>query len=113
MTNRVRAICLGFALALGACPLHAAQGQDDDVLAGYQRFYRGDKEGASRDFERLVAANPARLAARFGLLSALENRSAGNHALEPEFERQMEAFLADAEARYGRSAADDEALLYL
>src|SRR4051812_27764798 len=113
MTNRVRAICLGFGLILFTCPPRAAFAQDADVLAGYQRFYRGEKESATTDFERMVAANPGRLAARFGLLSAPENRSRGNHALELEFERQMDPFIADAEARYSRSATDDEALFYL
>jgi len=86
---------------------------DEDVLAGYQRFYKGDKDGALREFERLVAASPARLAARFGLLQVLEDRIGTNRALGPEFERQMDAFIADAESRYGRSASDDEALFYL
>src|SRR5207247_7480346 len=95
----------GIGLTLVAGPLHAAFGQDADVLAGYQRFYRGDKEGATADFARRVAANPARLAARFGLLSALENRSGGNHTLEAEVERQMEAFIAEREARDERGAA--------
>ena len=113
MTNRVRAICLGFGLILATCPPTGASPQDDDVLAGYQRFYRGDKQGAGQDFERMVAAKPGRLAARFGLLQVLEDRAGGNHALEGEFERQMDAFIADAEARYNRSATDDEALFYL
>ncbi len=113
MTNRVRAICFGFGLIAGVCPPDAASAQDADVLAGYQRFYGGDKDGAMGDFERLVAASPARLPARFGLLQALEARTDANHALEPEFERQIDAFIAEAEARHGRSAADDEALFYL
>jgi tetratricopeptide (TPR) repeat protein len=113
MSNRVRAMCLGFALILATCPPAAASAQDDDVLAGYQRFYRGDKPGAGQDFERMVAANPGRLAARFGLLQVLEDRTGGNPALEGEFERQIDAFIADAETRYNRSATDDEALFYL
>jgi tetratricopeptide (TPR) repeat protein len=113
MIQRMRAFCLGFALVLGGCPPLLASPPDDDVLAGYQRFYRGDKEGASREFERLVAANPGRLSARFGLLQTLRDRTDANRSLEAEFERQIDAFIADAEGRYNRSAADDEALFYL
>src|SRR5215208_2592109 len=105
MTNRVCAICLAF-LGIAGSPALASP-PDDDVLAGYQRFYRGDKEGAARDFERLVAANPGRLAARFGLLQTLQDRAGANRSLEGEFERQIDAFIADAEARHGRSATDD------
>ncbi len=113
MTNRSQAICLGFAAIVGWCVPALASPPDDDVLAGYQRFYRGDKEGAARELERLVAANPGRLSARFGLLQILQDRLDANRSLAGEFERQMEAFIADAEARHSRSATDDEALFYL
>jgi len=113
MTHRMRAVCLGIALALGWCGPLLASPPDDDVLAGYQRFYRGDKDGAAREFERLVAANPGRLPARFGLLQVLEDRLDANKSLEGGFERQIDAFIADAEARNSRSATDDEALFYL
>jgi hypothetical protein len=113
MTSTIRAACIGFALMLAGPANAAASSADDDVLAGYQKFYRGDKQGATRDFERLVAADPARLTARFGLLEVLEDRSGTNHALEPEFERQMDAFINDATLRYERSDKDDEALFYL
>jgi hypothetical protein len=113
MLQSMRAVCLGLAVVFAWCTPLLASPPDDDVLAGYQRFYRGDKEGAAREFERLVAANPGRLSARFGLLQTLEDRSSANRSLEGEFERQMDALIADAEARYGRSATDDEALFYL
>jgi hypothetical protein len=113
MIKRMRTICLGLAALIGWCTPLLASPADDDVLAGYQRFYRGDKDGAAREFERLVAANPGRLSARFGLLQTLEDRIDANRSLEGEFERLMDAFIADAEARYGRSATDDEALFYL
>jgi hypothetical protein len=113
MTNRVCAICLGFAVVTGSWAPALTSPPDDDVLPGYQRFYRGDKEAAAREFERLIAASPGRLPARFGLLQTLEDRSGANRSLEAEFERQMDAFIADAEARYGRSATDDEARFYL
>ena len=73
----------------------------------------GTRRGRRREFERLVAANPGRLPARFGLLLVLLDRAEANRSLEGEFERQMDAFIADAEARHDRSATDDEALFYL
>jgi hypothetical protein len=113
MTSQIRAISLGFVMVIGCRAPALASPPDEDVLAGYQRFYRGDKDGAAREFERLIAANPGRLPARFGLLMTLDDRSEANRSLEVEFERQMDAFIADAEARYNRSATDDEALFYL
>jgi tetratricopeptide (TPR) repeat protein len=98
-------------LALLACAAPSAA--QEDVLAGYQRFYRGDNEGARRQFDALLAANPNRLAPRFGLLEILNRQAGNNRALEPEFEKQIDAFIADADARYGRSDKDDEALFYL
>src|SRR5688500_12107595 len=113
MIQRMRAISLGLDMLVGWCAPLLASPPDDDVLAGYQRFYRGDKEGAAREFERLVAANPGRLPARFGLLQTLQDRADTNRSLAGEFERQIDAFIADAEGRYNRSAADDEALFHL
>ena len=100
-------------LFLAALALPAPAAAQDDVLAAYQRFHRGDVEGARRDFEGLRAAGPNRLAVRFGLLEILNHQTDNNHALEPEFEKQLDAFIADAEARYGRSDKDEEALFYL
>jgi len=88
----------------------AAQG---DVLSGYQRLDQGDIQGARREFDALLEATPGRLAARFGLLEVLAHQLDLNHALEPEFEKQIDAFIADADARYSRSDQDEEALFYL
>jgi tetratricopeptide (TPR) repeat protein len=101
------------ALILAIPAVAAPSPADDDVLAGYRRYHAGDKEGAQHDFERLVSARPAALPARFGLLQILEDRSRETRALEAEFEKRMEPFLADAETRHTRSETDDEALFYL
>lgn len=87
--------------------------EDDRVLAGYRRFYSGDKVGAQQDFDQLAREQPAGLAARFGSLTVLLDRSEADRSLEPVFERGINALLADAEARHRRSQTDDEALFYL
>ena len=46
-------------------------------------------------------------------MRVLEDRSRETRALEAEFEKRIEPFLADAEARHNRSETDDEALFYL
>jgi tetratricopeptide (TPR) repeat protein len=109
MTSTIRVMSLILAVfGAGAGP-GVASPPDDPVLAGYQRYYRGDTEGAREDFQRLVAANPQGLPARFGLLEVL-NHEPGTQA---EFERLIDQFIADAEARYGRTDKDEEALFYL
>jgi tetratricopeptide (TPR) repeat protein len=98
------------------CPrpaLAAASVEDAGVLAGYRLFNNGDLAAAQQAFEKLLAASPGSLPAHFGLLQVIEQRSEGERALEPEFERRIEAFLATAEERFGRSDKDDEALFYL
>lgn len=113
MANPARLLIATFAAfaTVSAAPVLAQT--NDAVLAGYQQFYGGDKTGSLQHFERLVAARPADLPARFGLLQALEDLSRGNPARETEFEQKMEVFVADAERRHSRSATDDEALFYL
>jgi tetratricopeptide (TPR) repeat protein len=113
MPHRVLATFLEIGLLLAAIAPAVTSAQDDPVLAGYQRFYRGDKDGARAHFEKLVAANPETLPARFALLQGLEDASRTDRSLQAQFERQMDAFIADAEARYSRSDKDDEALFYL
>jgi tetratricopeptide (TPR) repeat protein len=113
MIHRALATCFGTAVILGALAPGPVSAQDDPVLAGYQRFYRGDKDGARAHFEKLVAATPGHLPARFALLQGLEDASRTDRSLQAQFERQMEAFITDAEARYNRSDTDDEALFYL
>ena len=98
------------AAGVGACRSGMGPGRS---VAGYQRFHNGDKEGARREFERIAAANPSGLAARFALLQALNDQVGSNRALQPEFERTIDTFIDEATARHERSATDDEALFYL
>ena len=109
---RLRAVA-AFVCAMGCAARVLASPVDADVLAGYQRLYRGDKDGARQEFERMIVANPSGLPARFGLLTVLNDLADDNRSLEGELERRMDAFIADAEARHARSATDDEALFYL
>ena len=113
MTNRVRAICLGISVIGGAVSAGVASAQDDPVLAGYQRFYRGDKDGARAELEKFLAAHPSSLPARFALAQVLESRSRDERSLEAEVERQLDSIINDAGARHDRSDKDDEALFYL
>ena len=99
-------------LLLAAAPAAPAWAQGD-LVAGYQRFHNGDKEGARREFERIAAANPSGLGPRFALLQTLNDQVDSDRALQPEFERKIDAFIAEATARHERSATDDEALFYL
>lgn len=105
-------LLLGLLFGLAA-PGPAAAPAQDDVYAPYQRFYRGDVEGAKRELDALLAAAPGRLAPRFGLLQILQHQIENDRAREADFEKQLDAFIADADARYGRSDTDDEALFYL
>ena len=104
---------LATALMLAVPAVSVPSPVDDDVLAGYRRYFGGDKEGAQQELERLVSARPADLRARFALLQVLDDRSRETKALEGVFERQMDGLLADAEACHNRSGTDDEALFYL
>ncbi len=103
-------VSLMFAAGVGAWSPPA---QPDAVAAAYRQFHAGDTAEARRTFERLVAADPTSLPARFGLLSVVGDVARTEPALETEFVRQLDLFLRDAEARQARSAADDEALFYL
>jgi tetratricopeptide (TPR) repeat protein len=99
-------LCVLFASA-------ATAGTDDPVLGGYRKAYNGDLDAAQQEFERLLAANPGDLPARFGLLYVLERRTRENRTEGPGFERQLDAFIADAEKRHDRGDHDSEALFYL
>jgi hypothetical protein len=113
MTSHVRAICLAVCAVLAATLPASVSAQDDAVLAGYQRFYRGDKDGARADLEKYLAAHPASLPARFALAQILESRARDDRSLEAAVERQLDSLIADAGTRYDRSEKDDEALFYL
>ena len=103
-------IGLSFVLAAGG-PAPSLQ-HDGAVVAAYRKFFAGEPAEARREFERLVAADPESLPARFGLLSVVGEIARTEPALETEFARQLDAFVRDADARRTRSATDDEALFY-
>ena len=79
-------------------------------ISGSTGATRTGRRGSSSGWSR-----PTPHGCRRGSGSCRSSRiaSAANRSLEGEFERQMDAFIADAEARYDRSATDDEALFYL
>ena len=85
----------------------------DPVLAGYLRFYSGDREAAFKHFEALRARDPDNLALWYGQLFAHEGRIEMRPALQASFEQDIDRFLAKAEERYNRTHADTEALFYL
>ena len=99
-----------FLAGLTLIPTSAAQ---DDVLAGYRKYYGGDREGARQTLDRVLASTPGSLPARFGLLHILMRRADEDRRLEPEFEKALDAFLGDSEKRYDRTDQDTEALFFL
>jgi hypothetical protein len=108
----VHLVGIGIAVIVAAGAAAPSPRQDGAVAAAYRKFYAGEPVEAQRDFERLVAADPASLPARFGLLSVVGDIARTEPALETEFARQLDLFLRDADTRRTRSAADDEALFY-
>jgi hypothetical protein len=89
-----------------------AQPAADPILDSYQQFYAGDVESAHDRFAALRGGGRA-LPAWFGQLFAGLARVEHDETLEPVFERDLDAFIAEAEARYARSRNDAEALFYL
>jgi tetratricopeptide (TPR) repeat protein len=113
MTIQVRMpVRLSAALLMFLALASPARAQDD-VLAGYRKYYSGDRAGAQVVLERVLATTPGSLPARFGLLHIKMRRAQEDRALLPEFERSLEAFIKDAESRYNRTNQDSEALFYL
>ena len=113
-THRIPVVAFAFLLAAAAgSPVLASPADDAAVLHGYRTYYAGDLDGARGEFERLLQSKPADLAARFGLLNVLERRLREHRGEAPDFERRIDAFLADAQARYDRAESDSEALFYL
>src|SRR5262245_47461731 len=110
VTVRGVILLVGLFFSLAAAP---ASSPPDAVFAPYPRFYRGEIQEAKQDLERLRTETPNRLAVRFGLVQILQKQTDNNRALEGEFEKALDAFIADADARYGRSDKDDESLFYL
>ena len=110
--RRVTRTCLVAAIML-VLPAGARAQPDDPIAAGYLRMYAGQAEEAAAHFERLRRQNSNALAPWFGALFAAVPRLDDDDALEPEFERSLDAFIEQASSRYDRSAQDSEALFYL
>ena len=94
-------------------PFAAHAQPDEDLAAGYTRIYAGQPEDATAHFERLRQQNTNALAPWFATLFATVPRLDDDDALELEFEKSLDAFIAQASARYDRSSQDSEALFYL
>jgi hypothetical protein len=111
---RILCIIPSALVAVLSVSLSAATSPEDDgaVLAGYRRLYNGDLEGARQEFGRVLATRPGDLAARFGDLNVLQRRLRENRSEAVQFERALDGFIADAEARYGRAVSDSQALFY-
>ena len=90
-----------------------AQSAPDPVRAGYQRLFAGDKAGAHRHFDDLLKQQPDDLAFRLGSLMARRGQIENDESLMPAYERDLDELLRLAEARYGRSDRDSDALRYL
>ena len=111
-----RAIGLGLiwlVVAPAAALAQTPAGASDPVLAGYLRFYNGDREGAYQHFAALRARDPGNLTLWYGQLFAHEARIETRPALKTSFEQEIDRFLATAEERYTRTHADSEALFSL
>ena len=89
-----------------------AQPPPNPILDSYQQLYAGQIESAHQRFAELRGGSRA-LPAWFGELFAGLARVEHDETLEPLFERDLDAFIAEAEARYSRSRNDSEALFYL
>ena len=98
---------------VSAASAAASPADDAAVLAGYRRLYNGDLDGAQQEFGRVLGPVPNDLPARYGAWNVLHRRLRENREVAPQFERTLDGFIADAEARYGRAASDSEALFYL
>jgi hypothetical protein len=107
--------CLSvFALAvvLGTPAPAGAQAPADPIHDGYQLFYAGDIDVSHARFSAL-RGDSRQLPAWFGQLLASLARVEHDETLELAFEQGIDAFLAEADGRYGRSRDDAEALFYL
>ena len=91
----------------------APQAPGDPVAAGYHLLWSGDQTAAIRHFEALARARPTDAPAQFGLLVAQSEQMDVEPALQPAFERGIDALIAQIDARYRRSKQDAEALFYL
>jgi hypothetical protein len=108
----MRALTLGIGVLILATPAEA-QSTPDAVRAGYQLLYAGDATGAVRYFDNLLKQQPGDLSLRFGSLMARMGPIANDDSLSPAYERDLDALIGLADARYRRSRRDTEALRYM
>ena len=107
-----RAITAAALVFAAGTPAVAQTLPTEPVVEGYHLLYSGDKTGAMIHFTGLLAAHPDDLPRRFGLLMAERSRLDADAALRPTFERQLDALVDLADARYDRTTQDSEALFY-
>src|SRR5215831_16788002 len=109
-------LALLLALLIGHAAPAAAQSPaagPDPVVAGYELFYKGDLPAATRYFEDRLKETPDDLALRFGWLMVDETRIKYDIGRVPRFERELDAIITIAGARYDRTHDDVGALFYL
>ena len=90
-----------------------AQTPRDQIVAGYDLMHRGDAAGASKYFEAIQKSVPNDLAVRFGWLMAERDRIDFDPARAAPYEKALDSIIDLADARYGRTHEDTEALFYL
>lgn len=103
-------------IAVGLLHPSSASGQssvNDQVGGGYQQLYGGDPDAAFGAFTSARNRDPQSLAAWFGQLFAQLARVQVDASLEDGFERDADAFITAATARFSQSQNDAEALFYL
>jgi tetratricopeptide (TPR) repeat protein len=113
MPSPVLGAVVALGLVLAAPGSVAAQPAIDHVREGYLRFYAGDSDGAQQHFDALRATGTDNLRGWFGATFVLQSRVSDDDRLGPVFEKNIDALIAHAEARYGRSRQDADALFHL
>src|SRR5262245_22060254 len=103
---------LGFLLATPRAAAAQSTPGADPVQAGYQLLYAGNKNAAAAHFDSLVKAKPDDVPARYGWLMA-ERQRLDDAALRPNFEKAINALIAQTEKRVDKNSKDAEALFYL
>jgi hypothetical protein len=105
-------IVAGVAVLAVAGPV-GAQESPDAIRSGYRLLHAGDKAAARRHFDDLLKQKPHDLASRLGSLIARRGQLEDDESLIPGYESDLDELLQLAEARYGRSDHDSDALRYL
>jgi hypothetical protein len=106
----VAALSVGLVLPRPAAAQSASR---DPLPSAYQRLYAGNADAAYGAFSAARTQNAQALPAWFGQLLAQLARLQADESLEAGFERDADAFIAAAAARYSQSRDDTEALFYL